>query len=441
MLPLERSGRYRSGHVKIWAPQFILILSPCDKWFDKRKADLTRSGQIQDAFLARYNKWGENRQTCLDEWQSLKYPWAIPMDDFLEDLTNLAYIVEVTEEHKIMTFESSMPDEIKVHLVSCDSLSECAKTAENIINLFKRQNKTPVDAYKPDKDKSSSQNKSNTDKSGNKKQEQKKDRVNLHYEDEELQQTQDEAFYQHSLDERDPNAQTNQGYGGSQRNNNYRGRFQNQWGYRGGRGRGNRGQQNQYGNRNQKRDSDNNRQWRQQYSGSGDHTQSNRGGTRNEGYNNNNNRGYNNSRGGNRRNYENRGCGRNTQSSDRPSPSFDPDKYCEVCDKAGHIPNECFVVARFQRASPFLSKQSVQTHKAIQQTTPQQQTPPPQQSYPPAYPPYPYMYPNPQAYMMHHPPPTGLPQLTQGQTGVAPQQAQNTATPQGNTNTTSSNLA
>ena len=89
------------------------------EWFDKRKEDLITNRQIQDAFLARYNKWGENRQTCLDEWQSLKYPWAVPMDDFLEDLTNLAYIVEVTEEHKIMTFKSSMPNEIKVHLVSC----------------------------------------------------------------------------------------------------------------------------------------------------------------------------------------------------------------------------------------------------------------------------------------------------------------------------------
>ena len=280
------------------------------EWFDKRKQDLVTDIQIQDAFLARYNKWGENRQTCLDEWQSLKYPWAIPMDDFLEDLTNLAYIVEVTEEHKILTFKKSMPDEIKVHLVSCDSLSECAKTAENIINLFKRQNKIPVDAYQPDKDKQNSQNKTTQDKTSAKKQEHKKDRVNLHYEDEDLQQSQEEAFYQHSLDERDPNAQSNQGYGNPQRNNNSRGRFQNQRGYRGGRGRGNRGQQGQYGNRNQNRDSDSNRQWRQQDNGSGDRNQNNRGGARNEGYNNNNNRGYNNSRGGNRRNFESRGRNR-----------------------------------------------------------------------------------------------------------------------------------
>ena len=255
------------------------------------------------------------------------------MDDFLEDLTNLAYIVEVTEEHKIMTFKSSMPNEIKVHLVSCDSLSECAKTAENIINLFKRQNKIPVDAYQPDKEKSNSQSKSNADKSGNKKQDHTKDRVNLHNENDELQQSQDEACYQHSLDERSQNTQTNQGNDSSQRNNNYRGRFQNQRGYRGGRGRGNRGQQNQYGNRSQNRDPENNRQWRQQDNSSGDYNQSNRGGTRNENYgNNNNNRGYNNSRGGNRRNIESRGRGRNIQSSERPSPSFDPNKYCEVCD-------------------------------------------------------------------------------------------------------------
>ena len=104
------------------------------------------------------------------------------------------------------------------------------------------------------------------------------------------------------------------------------------------------------------------------------------------------------------------------------------------------MPNECFVVARFQRASPFLTKQSVQAHKAIQQNT--QQHTPPQQSFPPVYPPYPYMYPNPQAYMMHNPPPpTGLPQLTQGQTGVAPQQGQSATPTQGNTNDTQSNLA
>ena len=411
------------------------------EWFDKRKQDLVTDTQVQDAFLARYNKWGENRQTCIDEWQSLKYPWAIPMDDFLEDLTNLAYLVQVTEEHKILTFKKSMPDEIKVHLVSCDSLSECAKTAENIINLFKRQNKIPVDAYQPDKDKQNLQSKSTQDKASTKKQEQKKDRVNLHYEDEDLHQSQEDAFYQHSLDERDPNAQSNQGYGNSQRNNNnnYRGRYQNQRGYRGGRGRGNRGQQGQYGNRNQNRDSDSSRQWRQQDNGSGDRNQNGRGGARNEGYNNNNNRGYNNSRGGNRRNFESRGRNRNSQSADRPSPTFDPDKYCEVCDKTGHMPNECFVVARFQRASPFLTKQSVQAHKAIQQNT--QHNTPPQQSFPPVYPPYPYMYPNPQAYMMHNPPPpTGLPQLTQGQTGVAPQQAQSAPPTQGNTNNTQSNL-
>ena len=291
------------------------------------------------------------------------------------------------------------------------------------------------------KKKSSSQNKSNTDKSGNKKQEHTKDRVNLHYESEDLQQSQNEACYQHSLDERSQNNQNNQGNEGSQRNSNYRGRFQNQRGYRGGRSHGNRGQQNQYGNRSQNKDSDNNRQWRQQDNSLGDYNQNNRGGPRNENYGyNNNNRGYNNSRGGNRRNFESRGRGRNTQPSERPSPSFDPNKYCEVCDKTGHVPNECFVVARFQRASPFISKQSVQAHKAIQQTTPQLQTPPPQQSYPPVYPPYPYMYPNPQAYMMHHPPPTGLPQITQGQTGVAPQQTQTTATPQETTNTSTQNL-
>ena len=365
------------------------------EWFDKRKDDLTTARQIHDAFLARYNKWGENRQTCLDEWQSLKYPWAIPMDDFLQDLTNLAYIVEVTDEHKIMTFKSSMPNEIKVdlHLVSCDSLSECAKTAENIINLFKRQNKIPTDAYQPDKEKSNSQSKSNTEKSNNKKQEQAKDSVNLHFENNESQQNQGETCYQHSLDERSQSTQGNEGNGGSQRNNNYRGRFQNQRGYRGGRGRRNRGQQNQYNNRSQNRDYDNNRQWRQD-NNSGDYNQGNRGGQRNDNSGYNNNRGYNNSRGGGRRNFESRGRGRSTQASERPSPTFDPNKYCEVCDKTGHLPNECFVVARFQRASPFISKQSVQAHKTIQQT-PVQQTPPPQQSYPPIYPPYPYMYPNP----------------------------------------------
>ena len=409
------------------------------EWFDKRKDDLNNPRQIQDAFLARYNKWGENRQMCLDEWQSLKYPWAIPMDDFLQDLTNLAYIVQVSDEHKIMTFKSSMPNEIKVHLVSCDSLSECAKTAENIINLFKRQNKIPADAYQPDKEKSNAQNKSNTDKSDNKKQDQIKDSVNLHYENEESQQSQGEACYQHSLDERNQSTQGNEGNGGSQRNNNYRGRFQNQRGYRGGRGRGNRGQQSQYNNRSQNRDHDTNRQWRQD-NNSGDYNQGNRGGQRNDNSGYNNNRGYNNSRGGGRRSFESRGRGRNTQASERPSPTFDPNKYCEVCDKTGHLPNECFVVARFQRAAPFVSKQSVQAHKTIQQI-PSQQIPPPQQSYPPVYPPYPYMYPNPQAYMMHHPPPTGLPQITQGQTGVAPQQTQASATPQNTTSTTTSNLA
>ena len=409
------------------------------EWFDKRKDDLTNPRQIHDAFLARYNKWGENRQTCLDEWQSLKYPWAIPMDDFLQDLTNLAYIVEVTDEHKIMTFKSSMPNEIKVHLVSCDSLSECAKTAENIINLFKRQNKIPADAYQPDKEKSNSQSQNNTEKPNDKKSEQTKDSVNLHYENDEAQKSQGESCYQHSLDERNQSTQSNEGNGGPQRNNNYRGRFQNQRGYRGGRGRGNRGQQNQYNNRSQNRDYDNNRQWRQE-NNSGDYSQGNRGGQRNDGSGYNNNRGYNGQRGGNRRNFENRGRGRNTQASERPSPTFDPNKYCEVCDKTGHLPNECFVVARFQRASPFISKQSVQAHKTIQQT-PAQQTQPPQQGYPPMYPPYPYMYPNPQAYMMHHPPPTGLPQITQGQTGVAPQQTQAPTTPQNTTSATTSNLA
>ena len=43
--------------------------------------------------------------------------------------------------------------------------------------------------------------------------------------------------------------------------------------------------------------------------------------------------------------------------------------------------------------------------------------------------------------MMHQPPPTGLPQITQGQTGVAPQQTQATATPQGDTSASGSNLA
>ena len=409
------------------------------EWFDKRKQDLVTDIQVQDAFLARYNKWGENRQACIDEWQSLKYPWAIPMDDFLEDLTNLAYIIEVTDEHKILTFKKSMPDEIKVHLVSCDSLSECAKTAENIINLFKRQNKIPIDAYQPDKDKQNSQAKSTQEKVNTKKQDNKKDRVNLHYEDEDLQQDQEDAFYQHSLDERDPDAQSNQGYGNPQKGNNYRGRYQNQKGYRGGRGRGNRGQQNQYGNRNQNRDSDSNKQWRQQDNSSGDRNQNNKANNRNEGYNNNNNRGYNNSRGGNRRSFESRGRGRNSQSSDRPPPTYDPNKYCEVCDKTGHMPDECFVVARFQRAKPFLSKHSVQAHKTIEQST-QQNTQPPQ-SFPPVYPPYPYMYPNPHAYMMHNPPPpTGLPQLTQGQTGVAPQQTQSIPPTQGNTNNSQSNL-
>ena len=42
--------------------------------------------------------------------------------------------------------------------------------------------------------------------------------------------------------------------------------------------------------------------------------------------------------------------------------------------------------------------------------------------------------------MMHNPPPTGLPQLTQGQTGVAPQQTQNAPPTQGNTNNAQSNF-
>ena len=54
----------------------------------------------------------------------------------------------------------------------------------------------------PDKEKPNPQVKNKAEKQNNKKQEKTKDSVNLHYENDESQQSQGEVCYQHLLDER-----------------------------------------------------------------------------------------------------------------------------------------------------------------------------------------------------------------------------------------------
>ena len=88
-------------------------------------------------FLQRYNPWGKTKREQLQSWNILLFnPKNTDIDEHIDLINTLGYMVDQKEEAKKEKFIETMPTMIQTHLIICKDWAEVkdkAKSLEHII--------------------------------------------------------------------------------------------------------------------------------------------------------------------------------------------------------------------------------------------------------------------------------------------------------------------
>ena len=80
-------------------------------WYDVEEANWTTFDQVKQAFLKRFNIWGEIRHQQQDSWNKLHFDMAKDdIDSFVTDMKPLASILGHNDDVVMEKFKDVFPD-------------------------------------------------------------------------------------------------------------------------------------------------------------------------------------------------------------------------------------------------------------------------------------------------------------------------------------------
>ena len=108
-------------------------------WFETESPNWLTEDQMKQAFLKRFNPWGDTRCQQQDAWNKFKFDMTKDdMDTFIVDMKMLASILGHNEDVIMEKFKDIFPDpNILAALIAMDDFAAMQAKAKQLIQIYK----------------------------------------------------------------------------------------------------------------------------------------------------------------------------------------------------------------------------------------------------------------------------------------------------------------
>ena len=108
-------------------------------WFETESPNWTTEEQVKQAFLKRFNPWGDTRCQQQDAWNKLKFDMTKDdVDAFVVDMKMLASILGHNDDMIMEKFKDIFPDpNIEEALIAMDNFAAMQTKARQLVQIYK----------------------------------------------------------------------------------------------------------------------------------------------------------------------------------------------------------------------------------------------------------------------------------------------------------------
>ena len=115
-------------------------------WFETESPNWLTEDQMKQAFLKRFNPWGNTRRQQQDAWNKLKFDMTKDdVDSFVVDMKTLASILGHNDDVIIEKFKDIFPDpNIEAALIAMDDFAAMQAKAKQLVPIYKPAHDSPM---------------------------------------------------------------------------------------------------------------------------------------------------------------------------------------------------------------------------------------------------------------------------------------------------------
>ena len=117
-------------------------------WYDAEETNWTRMEHMKQAFLKRFNIWGDTRHQQQDAWNKLQFDMAKDdVDSFVTDMKTLASILGHNQDVITEKFKDIFPNKnIEAALIEMDNLDDMQAKAKQLVPIYRPSSGTDASA-------------------------------------------------------------------------------------------------------------------------------------------------------------------------------------------------------------------------------------------------------------------------------------------------------
>ena len=115
-------------------------------WFETKSPTWLTKDQMKQAFLKRFNPWGDTRRQQQDAWNKLKFDMTKDdVDTFVVDMKMVASILGHNDEVITEKFQDIFPDpNIEAALIAIDDFAAMQTKAKQLVQIYKPAHGNPM---------------------------------------------------------------------------------------------------------------------------------------------------------------------------------------------------------------------------------------------------------------------------------------------------------
>ena len=116
------------------------------RWFETESPTWLTEDQMKQAFLKRFNPWGDTRRQQQDAWNKLKFDMTKDnVDSFVVDIKTLASILGHNDDVITEKFKDIFPDpNIEAALIAMDNFAAMQTKAKQLVQIYKPAHDSPM---------------------------------------------------------------------------------------------------------------------------------------------------------------------------------------------------------------------------------------------------------------------------------------------------------
>ena len=116
------------------------------RWFETESPNWLTEDQMKQAFLKRFNPWGDTRHQQQDAWNKIKFDMTKDnVDSFVVDMKTLASILGHNDDVIMEKFKDVFPDpNIEAALIAMDDFAAMQTKAKQLVHIYKPAHDSPM---------------------------------------------------------------------------------------------------------------------------------------------------------------------------------------------------------------------------------------------------------------------------------------------------------